>query len=135
MVEFALVLPVLLVLLLGIVEAGAVLYDKAVITNAAREGARVGVLRRESNGVPVDPTPLISQRVNEYCEQKLLSFAPGSSATPVQIAVSSEAFDGRARGLLRVSVSYSYEGFLLGRLLSAFAEPITLNSEAVMRYE
>ena len=39
-VEFAIVLPLLLVFVFGIIEFGFLLYDKAVITNASREGAR-----------------------------------------------------------------------------------------------
>ena len=39
-VEFALVLPVLLLILFGIINFGTLMYDQAVITNAAREGAR-----------------------------------------------------------------------------------------------
>jgi Flp pilus assembly protein TadG len=132
MIEFALVLPILLMLLIGIMEAGAMLYDKAVITNAAREGARVGILRRESSE---SVESIVKQRVNEYCSKKLLSFAPGSSSTEVVISVLPEASEGREFGLLSVSVSYTYKGFLLGSLLSAFSEPITLSSKAVMRYE
>jgi hypothetical protein len=40
MVEFALVAPLLFVLLFGIIEFGVILYDQAVITNVSREGAR-----------------------------------------------------------------------------------------------
>ncbi|HKK00735.1 MAG TPA: TadE/TadG family type IV pilus assembly protein, partial [Desulfuromonadales bacterium] len=43
-VEFALVLPLLLVILFGIIEFGFILYDKAMITNASREGARAGIV-------------------------------------------------------------------------------------------
>jgi hypothetical protein len=39
-VEFAIVLPVLLLILFGIIEFGIILFDKAVITNASREAAR-----------------------------------------------------------------------------------------------
>ena len=39
-VEFALILPILLILLVGTIDASLALYDKAVITNASREGAR-----------------------------------------------------------------------------------------------
>jgi len=38
LVEFVIILPVLMVILFGIVEFGIILYDKAVITNASREG-------------------------------------------------------------------------------------------------
>ena len=47
-VEFALVLPILIVLLFGIVEFGLLMYNKAVITNASREGARDGHLFAEA---------------------------------------------------------------------------------------
>ena len=39
-IEFAIVAPLLFVLLFGIIEFGAILYNKSVITNASREGAR-----------------------------------------------------------------------------------------------
>lgn len=39
-IEFALIAPLLFVLLFGIIEFGAVLYNQAIITNASREGAR-----------------------------------------------------------------------------------------------
>lgn len=42
--EFALVLPVLLLILFGIIEFGLVMFDQAVITNASREGARAGIV-------------------------------------------------------------------------------------------
>ena len=37
-VEFAMILPLLIILLFGIVEFSIILYDKAVLTNASREG-------------------------------------------------------------------------------------------------
>jgi Flp pilus assembly protein TadG len=43
-VEFAFVLPLLLVILFGIIEFSFLLYDKAMLTNASREGARVGIV-------------------------------------------------------------------------------------------
>ena len=53
-VEFALILPVLLVLVFGIINYGILLYDQAVITNAAREGARWG-------GLLIHQRPLAAQ--------------------------------------------------------------------------
>jgi Flp pilus assembly protein TadG len=44
LVEFALVLPVLLLIILGIAEFGLIFQRLEVVTNAAREGARIAVL-------------------------------------------------------------------------------------------
>ena len=44
MVEFALVLPILLLLLLGIMEFGFLFHEYLVVTHAAREGARDAAL-------------------------------------------------------------------------------------------
>ena len=45
-VEFAIILPMLVLLVFGIIELSFALYDKAMITNASREGARVGIVYR-----------------------------------------------------------------------------------------
>ncbi len=44
MVEFALILPLLLFLLLGIIQFGIILNGQITVTSAAREGARVAVV-------------------------------------------------------------------------------------------
>lgn len=42
-IEFGLVLPVLLIVLVGIIDYGQIHFTRLTMTNAAREGARVGV--------------------------------------------------------------------------------------------
>jgi Flp pilus assembly protein TadG len=49
-VEFALVLPLLLLLVFGIVDFGRMLNDKIMLTEAAREGARSAALQDETAG-------------------------------------------------------------------------------------
>jgi len=51
LVELALVLPLLLILAFGIVEFGLLMYNKAVITNASREGARVGIVAQDRSNL------------------------------------------------------------------------------------
>src|ERR1700758_4127008 len=53
-VEFAIVLPVLLLIIFAIVELGIALYDKAVITNASREGARAGIVLKSPKPTATD---------------------------------------------------------------------------------
>ena len=48
LVEFALLLPLLLLFILGIVEFGVAVFAYNTVANAAREGARVGVIRSAS---------------------------------------------------------------------------------------
>jgi hypothetical protein len=42
LVEFALVLPIFLLLIMGVVDAGRLVYMNSTLSNAAREGARTG---------------------------------------------------------------------------------------------
>ncbi|MBU0491674.1 MAG: pilus assembly protein [Chloroflexi bacterium] len=48
-VEFALILPVLLLLIFGFLDLGRAVYTQSVMANAAREGARVGIISTRSN--------------------------------------------------------------------------------------
>ena len=48
LVEFALVLPMLLLVVLGIAEFGFIFQRYEVVTNAAREGARIATESTES---------------------------------------------------------------------------------------
>lgn len=45
MVEFAIILPLLMLILIGIIDMGRLLLAQAMVTNAAREGARMAALR------------------------------------------------------------------------------------------
>ena len=54
LVEAALVLPVLLLLLIGIMELAIVIFSYDTLANAAREGARVGVIRSATNADVLD---------------------------------------------------------------------------------
>lgn len=51
LVEFALVLPVLLLLLLGIIQFGIIFSAHIAITNAAREGARIAAVGSSRNEI------------------------------------------------------------------------------------
>jgi Flp pilus assembly protein TadG len=51
LVEFALVVPLLLVLLLGIMEYGWFMRNQLTVSNAAREGARYAVVGRSTSDI------------------------------------------------------------------------------------
>jgi hypothetical protein len=150
MIEFALVLPVLLIVLLGTVEFSLLLYNKAMITNASREGARLGIVYSPV-GVLTHPTcGDIGTRAEQYAKDHLITFAdpdPGPSITrciylktadpTVPCPADCSGFGSEEPGdFLRVEVNYTYD-FLVIDILLAWASGNVLDLEAVtiMRFE
>lgn len=62
LIEFALVFPLLLLVLLGIMDFGLLFHQYEVLTNAAREGARVSVLPGYDSGSDAQ----VKARVDQY---------------------------------------------------------------------
>jgi hypothetical protein len=60
LVEFAVILPILVVLLVGIFDLGHVVWTNDALTNAAREGARYAIVHggSDSTPCPVGPAPV-----------------------------------------------------------------------------
>lgn len=67
-VEFAVVLPLLLMILMGIIEYGYVFMNQQILTNAAREGCRVAVLQTTD-----EPYDDVTNRVGEILDSAGLS--------------------------------------------------------------
>ena len=109
LVEFAFVLPTLLLLILGVVDFGLLFQRYEVVTNAAREGARVAILPGY-NGADVQA------RVNQYLTSGgLTGTATVSVAAPQAISVGSQCITVRP-----VTVSYQHQFLFLGPI-SSFA--------------
>lgn len=129
-VEFAIVLPVLLLVLFGIIEFSLFFYNKHVITNAAREGARRGVIVR---GTPRDKTAEdadIRARVIEYAQQFLVNF--GSDVlTNADISLDPNRSLAFGEDLV-VEVDYSYDFLFLSTI---GVGPITIHGRSSMRME
>jgi TadE-like protein len=125
-IEFALILPLLLLLLIGGIDMSLALYDKAVITNASREGARAGIVAR----TPPISEAEIRQVVQNYTQTALVNLGTGS---PPSVSVEQGSLG--ADLTLRVSVSYTFQGIGLGDLFSALGQPWVLSSSTVMVYE
>lgn len=126
-VEFALILPILLALLVGGIDASMAFYDKAVITNASREGARAGIVARN----PQLTDAQIRTVVNQYAQGALVSF--GTQAAAPTVLIQKTTLNGDAA--LRVSVSYTFEGMGLGSMLQSLGKPLVLQASTVMVYE
>lgn len=66
MVEFALVLPILLMLLLGVIQFGIAFNNYLAITDAVRAGARQGAVARHL--APGDRCPSVVSRVRQSAD-------------------------------------------------------------------
>ena len=152
-VEFALVLPVLLAVLFGIVELGFMLYDKAVITNASRAAVRQAVAFGETASgaaayMPVASatavatnglsSALISPRASSGVSVTVTMCTSSTSCTPNTPCSAS----GQS---LTVAVSYPFTGLNLGSsvILGSSVNPLasvtnnllTLNASTTMNCE
>ena len=138
LVEFALAVPLLLVVIAGIVDFGFVFQRYEVITNAAREGARMASLP----GYEEDD---VKTHVRAYVAQGLsmtdtTSVMP-TSGTPegVVVAYQDLTISGKAVPTAVVTVNYQHNFLLLGPILSlingSWGGSITLTSSSQMRIE
>ena len=133
-VEFALILPLLILLIFGITEGGLLLYNQHIITNASREGARAGIISTQAIDRVGDSE--IRAVVRQYAENHLITF--GNKVFPDEdIDIDPEqTSEGARRTLtfgdtLEVDVRFNYE-FLV---LRAFFGPINMRARTVMRME
>nr|WP_241022327.1 TadE/TadG family type IV pilus assembly protein [Burkholderia sp. Ac-20353] len=125
--EFVLMLPFLLMVLLGIIDSSLILCDKAVITNASREAARAGVVVR----VPMMSTTDVRNVALNYTQNGLIT---GGTATTPNVTVT-QANGTTSGSALTVSVTYTYTGLMLGSAFSALTGPVTISATTVMNYE
>jgi Flp pilus assembly protein TadG len=127
-VEFAIVLPLLVVFIFGIIEFGLVFYNKAMVTNASREAARAGI-------VYSDPPVTVAEMqdvVDSYCGGMLVSFGSGPGA--VTTVPSGECANHGDE--LVVNVAYRYDFLLIPDFLTAFFSgglPGSIDVSAVTR--
>jgi Flp pilus assembly protein TadG len=121
-VEFALCLPVFLLLLFAVIEMGSAWYYKQMLVSASREGARMGSLLNDTaNG-----SSQVVTAVTTYLSQ---SGFPGSPTVTVTGA------DGNPGTTVRVTASSPYQMPVLGRIVSGNFASMTLSGTTAMRHE
>jgi len=115
-IEMALVLPILVVLVLGIMEFGILMFSQQVIVNASREGARQGIV-------------LATPRPTEGDVQNVVANYNGLAVVTVEGA-------GGATGTnLTVSVNYPYQFIALNNFVPGLPDPFPLTASATMVLE
>lgn len=131
-VEFALLAPVLAVLLLGIAEFGMAFYKQQIITNAAREAARIGIVASD----PPATTGEISSRALTYLTNSglnagdatvLVSGAGGGSGASLNVEVQYPANLSVVSALVARTATSAGSGGIPGQL--------NLTARVVMEHE
>jgi Flp pilus assembly protein TadG len=129
-VEFAIVLPVMLLVIFGVVEFSLVMYDKAVVTNASREAARYGVVLSS----PKYTAAQIQQIAANYCSTYLISLGSGSKTCPAS-GVNVTGAQGNFGSPLTVTVTYNFVPLALGKMVDPVTKTLTLSATTTMNNE
>lgn len=120
--EFALLSWLLFAIMFAIINFGILLFDKAVITNAAREGARwasvnstttYGNTCSTSTATTTDPCGV----ANTYVKNYLISFDNGTAPQTTQWTTSGTYVTGE---LETIQVNYTFTGVGIGFMTAFF---------------
>lgn len=127
LVEFAIVLPLLLTLIFGIIEFGLLLYNKAVITNASREGARAGIVfSNYENPISVSKA---QAAVSKYINDNLISFGTDTPTVQINGSCTSSGTD------FTVTIGFDYTFLVVPNFITSLSNKIHLEGETIMRCE
>jgi Flp pilus assembly protein TadG len=119
LVEFALVVPLFLVLLFGMIEFGRAWMTKNILTGAAREAVRIYAV------IPYDNVVAESRAVN------ILSSA-GLDSSRWTISIYSDPVDNT---IMRTDVTYNFPVFIVGFIPGLPTNNILLATSTTMRRE
>jgi Flp pilus assembly protein TadG len=149
LVEFAFILVLLLLLILGIFEFSIIAYDKVMITRVSREGARAGVVFRADPSTfaysPLTAAEIRTVVSNQVQTSGLVTF--GTAFNPATDVTPTWSTDGGTTWtstlptthgdgtLLRVVVTFRYSYLGLPWLGSIGGTALNLGSSTIMRME
>lgn len=128
LVEMAVVLPILLLLIIGMVEFARAWMFQQVITNIAREGARLAV-------IPTSDQAMVQTRI----DQLLTAASINPASTTVNLTICSGPFCTGQSDIVQIQVPYSFT--LIGPIANFVCggcgalSSINLSSSADMRNE
>jgi len=132
-VEFALVLPILIIILLGIIEFGWFLNAKITITSAAREGARVYAIHGDKDDVQTRVKNAVANTLSSTTVQQVTGSPALSALKELSgIKMAEVTVTGNVRGITGF-FSRPFMGFFNAVINSD--NTLTMSSKASMRVE
>jgi len=129
LVEFAMVLPIFLLLLFALVDFGRGFYTWMIITNAAREGARAGAVQMDAAGID-------TKIRDSYCN----SYPSDCSLDPARMFVLTDGVQDDRGKEVKVTISYDFEfvtpiGGILRIVSGGSLDAPTITASSSMRLE
>ncbi len=130
MVEMALVLPILLIILCGIIDFGWIYYNTLAVANSTREGARYAVV----NTAPKTGDTSTLQRDNRI-KAKILDVSPATIKTNMVITITYSDTTTPINGDVSVTVTSNLRILtpVVGLFYTGQVKPVT--SKVVMKVE
>lgn len=118
LVEFALILPILLLLVMGILQFGMMLNSYLSIENASREGARAGIIGSSDSEI----------------KSTVIATSPSLDPNIVIVTITPTEANRKSGETLTVKVTYNYI-LNVPIISSIFNNVIELNGQTSMRVE
>jgi Flp pilus assembly protein TadG len=140
LVEFALIVPLLIMLLLGILEFGVMVMHQLTLEQAAREGSRLAAVRNSVTSVTERITNSASTLPNQEELQIVMAYSTDNGQSfPYTLADTAGGENDAPPGsLVQVSINWPHHlvtGSFFGWLTGAENNTVPLRTEVVMRRE
>jgi Flp pilus assembly protein TadG len=117
-VEFALLLPILILIIMAIIEFGLLLNTYLALNNASREGARIGIVGG----------------TDAQIQNTVLTTSPTLESRYISVVITPSQASRKAGDTLKVTVYYQYHTIIpiIGNIINNI---VNLNAETSMRIE
>ena len=128
-VEFALIAPILFLLVFGIIDFGLLINSQSTASNAAREGARVASLGGNTAAVTSSVTPAMSTLINAGSTTTTVTCLNGATACSIDDATSDTG------ATVTVKVTYTYKFLTPVAKLVGLSGTLTFSKSSQTRIE
>lgn len=131
-VETALVLPVFLTVSLGIIEYGRAMMAANLVTNAAREGARIGGIEGSTNS---DVSTAVKDLLNKTLNVSTSDVTVNITITPAagNPDPQNQCANAKIRDVINVETKIPYSAVAL--VPAKYLQSVTLTGKSYMRHE
>ena len=149
LVETAIILPILLLLIFGLIDFGRAMYTKNTLNNAARAGARVAAVTKSLT--PVSPAALFSSSAEPAptIQKNIFNGIPQDNSVTYELKILDDAgnpITGTVKTGNQVHVILTWPNFqmitplynilaLINHSQSQNSNTLTITGESSMRYE